>query len=567
MLLSKISILLAKVRKACPDCTLNLSTEASESMTNLERPMQELIEMMHFTERVSEAIHGLHDEEQIYERVKEEFESVGRYDEGVFLLTQDGKRLELTKFRIARPQKIEFLEKVTGISFERFTLDPESKIFHQVLTEGKTIHYRFEDLIKEQAPKAVAYLVVKTLGFENVTGIMTPLRRHGKIIGVFSTSAPNLAEYFAPSVVSLATHISTALETADEYQARTKMEEALAESEEKYRAIVENLPVFVAIYQDESFRYVNRAMCEKLEWTFEELTNSSFDPLPKIIPARFLQLVKDNIARELEEDEISSYEISMRCRDGKEIPVTVKAQTIIYEGKTAIEFIITDITERKQAESEKLAAVSQLAKSIGHDLRNPLSSMKAAAYILKDESLSKKGQEMLEIIDLNIAATDRIIKEFLQFTTEPELHFRKADVNALLKGILAQTVLPSNIKSSTSFGNIPKAEIDTEQLKRALFNLVQNAVQSMPQGGELMVATEKLGKSIRIEISDTGVGIPEENLEKIFSPFFTTKPEGTGLGLSSAKKIVESHGGPSRIDSRKSRGITIAIELPITQQG
>ncbi|MBI2937346.1 MAG: PAS domain S-box protein [Thaumarchaeota archaeon] len=534
-------------------------------MPKLEEPMQELIEMMHFTERVSEVIHGLHDEEQIYEKVKEEFEKAGKYDEGVFLLTEDGKRLKVTKFRIARPQKIEFLEKVTGISFARFTLDPGREIFQPVLTEGKTIHYRFEDLIKQQAPKPVAYLVVKTLGFEKVTGIMTPLRRHGKIIGAFSTSAPNLAEYFAPSVVSLATHISTALEMADEHQARTKMEKALAESEEKYRAIVENLPVFVAIYQDEGFRYVNRAMCEKLGWTFEEMTNQSFDPLPKIIPAKFLQLVKDNSARRLKENNVSPYEISLRSRDGKEIPVTVKAQNIVYEGKTAIEYIMTDITERKQAEAEKLAAVSQMAKSIGHDVRNPLSSMKAAAYILKNENLSEKGREMLEIINLNIATTGRIIKGFLQFTVEPKLYFREADINALLKEILAQTVMPSNIKVLTSFGDIPKAEIDAEQLERALFNLIQNAVQAMPQGGELMVATETSGKSVHIEISDTGVGIPEENLEKIFSPFFTTKTDGTGLGLSSTKKIVEGHGGAIRIDSKKRKGTTITVELPIAQ--
>ncbi len=532
----------------------------------LEEPMQELIEMMHFTERVSEAIYGLIDEAQIYKRVKEEFEKAGKYDEGVFLLTEDGTKLKIVEFRIARPDKIGFLEKVTGISFDRFTLNPsKSEIFQRVLMQGKTIHYRFEDLIKEQLSGPVAYLVAKTLGFENVTGIMTPLRRHGRTIGAFSMSAPNLAEYFAPSVVSLAAHISTALEIADERLARTKMERALAESEEKYRAIVENLPIFVAIYQDKGLRYVNPAMCEKLDWSFEEMTNPFFDPLAKVIPARFQRLVKDNIARRLKEENIAPYEISVRRRDGSEIPVIAKATSIIYEGKPALEYILTDITERKQAEAEKLAAVSQMAKSIGHDLRNPLSSMKVAAYILKNESLSKKGQEMLEIVDLNIAAIDRIVKEFLQFTAEPKLHFRKTDINALLNKMRAQTVAPSNIKILTSFGSIPKAEADLEQLERVLFNLVQNAVQAMPQGGELSIATEASNKLIFLKVSDTGIGIPEENLEKVFTPFFTTKPEGTGLGLSSAKKIIEGHGGAIRIDSKKSRGTTITIELPITQ--
>jgi PAS domain S-box-containing protein len=531
----------------------------------LEESMRELIETMHFTERVSEAIHGLLDEDQIYQKVKEEFEKAGKYDEGVFLLTEDGTRLNIGEFRIALPDKIGFLEKVTGISFDKFTLDPnKSKIFQPVLNEGKTIHYWFKDLIKEQAPKPVAYLVVKTLGFENVSGIMTPLRRHGKIIGAFSMSAPNLAEYFAPSVLSLATHISTALEIADEHLARTKMENALAESEEKYRAIVENLPVFVAIYQDNGYKYVNRVMCEKLGWTFEEMTSRFFDPITKIIPERFQSLVKDNITRRLKTNYVQPYEISVRRRDGAEIPVTVKAQSIIYEGKPALEYILTDITERKQTEAEKLTAISQMAKSIGHDLRNPLSSMKAAAYLLKNETLSEKGWEMLEIINLNIAATDRIVKEFLQFTVEPKLHFKETDINALVKKILTQIVTPSNVKVVTSLGSIPKAVIDAEQLERMLFNLIRNAVQAMPQGGELTASTETTDNLIRIIIRDTGVGISEENMVKIFTPFFTTKPKGTGLGLSSAKKIVESHGGAIRIDSKEGKGTSITIELPIT---
>ncbi|MCL4436235.1 MAG: ATP-binding protein [Thaumarchaeota archaeon] len=532
----------------------------------LEASIQELVDIMHFTEQVSEAIYGLFDESQIYQRVKEEFDKAGKYDEGFFLLNEDGTKLKLTEIRIARPEKIRFLEKATGMNFDRFTLDPnKSKVFQQVLSEGKTVHYRFKDLIKALMPKPVSYLIVKTFGFENVTGVITPLRRHGKIIGAFSMSAPNLAEYFAPSVISLASHISTALEMADEHSTRTKMEKALAENEEKYRAIVENLPIYVAIYQDESYRYVNRAMCEKLGWTFEEMTNPSFHPLVKTVPARFQQLVKENIARRLKENSIPLYEISMKCRDGSEIPVAVKAKNIIYEGKKAIEYIITDISERKQTEAEKLSAVSQMAKSIGHDLRNPLSSMKAAAYILKNEKLSNKGEKMLEIINLNITTTDRIIKEFLQFTLEPKLHVRETDINTLLKRILAQTIMPSRIKVLTNFGNIPTAEIDAEQLERALFNLVQNAVQAMPHRGELTVATATSDKLIRIKIGDTGIGIPEENLEKIFTPFFTTKPEGNGLGLSGAKRIVESHGGAIHIDSKKGRGTTITMELPITQ--
>ena len=124
---------------------------------------------------------------------------------------------------------------------------------------------------------------------------------------------------------------------------RKKAEQALRESEEKYRGLVENSPNLVAIYQEGTLKYVNQIMCEKLGWTFQEMTSPSFNPVEKIIPQRFQSLVKDNIAKRLRGENIPRYEISIKTRDGSEIPVIVNAQMILYHGEPADEVIHTDI--------------------------------------------------------------------------------------------------------------------------------------------------------------------------------------------------------------------------------
>jgi PAS domain S-box-containing protein len=134
---------------------------------------------------------------------------------------------------------------------------------------------------------------------------------------------------------------------------RKKAEEVLQESEEKYRALVENSPSFIAIYQEGTLKYVNKAMCERLGWTFEEMTSVSFNPIEKIIPQRLQSQLRENIAKRLSGESIPPYEFIIKARDGSEIPVIISAQAILYGGKLADEVIHTDITERKQAEEEK----------------------------------------------------------------------------------------------------------------------------------------------------------------------------------------------------------------------
>src|SRR3989337_2524712 len=127
-----------------------------------------------------------------------------------------------------------------------------------------------------------------------------------------------------------------------------RMEEMLRESEEKYRAIVENSPNFIGILQDGILKYVNRAATERLGWTYKELVSPSFDPIEKVVAERFRGLIKENVGKRLRGEDVPPYEASLITRDGSEIPVVVRAAKIVYQGRPAVEFVFNDITKRKK---------------------------------------------------------------------------------------------------------------------------------------------------------------------------------------------------------------------------
>ncbi len=143
-----------------------------------------------------------------------------------------------------------------------------------------------------------------------------------------------------------------------------KMEEALRENEEKYRAIVESSPNFIGIIQDGILKYVNNAMCEKSGWTFEEMTSPSFNFMEKIVPAKFQTLIKENLAKRLCGEHMPPYEIQVKKRDGSEIPVIILAQRILFHGRPADEILLIDITERKKMEEEMWVKDNAIESSI-----------------------------------------------------------------------------------------------------------------------------------------------------------------------------------------------------------
>ena len=150
----------------------------------------------------------------------------------------------------------------------------------------------------------------------------------------------------------------------------------------------------------------------------------------------------------------------------------------------------------------------------------------------------------------------------LNFATKRPLQKERRDVNRLIEESLTESNIPENIKVETNFVQKAVISVDEKQLERIFLNLITNAAQAMPDGGKLAVTTNQTKDHIEIAFADTGVGIPEENMGKLFQPLFSTKAKGIGMGLAICKRIVEQHGGSIELKSKVGQGTTVTIKLP-----
>lgn len=224
-------------------------------------------------------------------------------------------------------------------------------------------------------------------------------------------------------------------------------------------------------------------------------------------------------------------------------------------------------TQQQLFQSEKLAAIGQLAAGLAHEINNPLNIISGFNEVLLDETPSNDVRRpRLEEIGRETARCQRLVAELLHFAKPKEPDRRPTDVGALVTDTLhlvqsqakAQGV---EIEAETS-GNLSRLRIDADQIKQAVLNLLLNACQAMPEGGRLNVRTRRANGHVEIRVSDTGPGVPEKNIKSIFNPFFTTKDEGTGLGLPLSHAIVEQHGGKIGVESAPGRGSVFTISLP-----
>jgi PAS domain S-box-containing protein len=291
------------------------------------------------------------------------------------------------------------------------------------------------------------------------------------------------------------------------------------------------------------------------------------------------------------EDPNLSYEAKERLRDGEIVRYEALydfekvRQHGIYKttksGKIYIDALITplsaevkkpwigylvqvmDVTSRKMAEEERLKAMGLVARSIAHDIRNPLSAIRTAAYLLGSYEDGRKRLEMTNLIDRNVVYADNLVRNLIDFSSPHQFEFVKEDANALLREALDKIVLPDGVRLTCRYGDIPAIKLDRNHLAQALTNLLMNAIQAMPDGGELAVSTAQAGNFVELRIRDTGVGIPKEELGRIFEPFHTTKAKGVGLGLINAKRDIVGHGGTIALESEENKGTVAIVRLPI----
>jgi signal transduction histidine kinase len=221
--------------------------------------------------------------------------------------------------------------------------------------------------------------------------------------------------------------------------------------------------------------------------------------------------------------------------------------------------------------SAKLAALGRLTSGVAHEVKNPLNAMMIHLELLRDRlpGASPDVRQSLDIIGSEIHRLDRVVQGFLRFMRPQELALKALDLNALLGSVAALVEAEWQARGGTHFrweldATLPAIRADEELLRQAFLNIVQNACQAMPDGGTVTINTAREGHDlIRVSITDEGIGIPPENLEKIFRLYFTTKPEGSGIGLSIVYRIIQMHDGAIEVRSELGRGTTMTVRLPV----
>ncbi|WP_198520865.1 PAS domain-containing sensor histidine kinase [Alteribacter populi] len=277
----------------------------------------------------------------------------------------------------------------------------------------------------------------------------------------------------------------------------------------------------------------------------------------------------------LKEDGIRTTDVPLYRKDGTPYIAEYSVTPMVSdEGVVGSVFTFRDITEKKKSEemlhqSEKLSAVGQLAAGIAHEIRNPLTSLKGFLQLIEVNGNQKK--EYFDIMKSEFGRIEQILTELL-ILSKPQTQEREiCDIDELLVHISTLLETQAIIKNIEIVKNFKatglKVTCAQHQIKQVFVNLLKNAIEAMDNGGTIRLSLEKVNHTAIIKVIDEGCGIPQEKLNRIGEPFYSTKETGTGLGLMVTFKIIEEHGGTIQVDSQEGVGTTFIITFPITGKG
>ncbi|MCD1259863.1 PAS domain S-box protein [Paenibacillus athensensis] len=341
----------------------------------------------------------------------------------------------------------------------------------------------------------------------------------------------------------------------------------LKEQEERYRQLVEHSPDAVIISSEGEWLYVNDTAVKLFGgFSKEQVMGHSRTFMPGGDLAGDWKQQAPVAAGQPQEP----LEQRFVRLDGRVIDVEVKSLATVYQNKPAVYMIVRDVTERKIAQerlqaSERLNVAGQLAAGIAHEIRNPLTSLKGFLKVIQPVSSGK--EEHFAIMVGEIDRIELIVSELLMLAKPDQgSAIRHLDLAQALRHVItlleAQALLSGVQLVMKSTAEPMIVQGDENQLKQVFINMIKNAIEAMPHGGEICIEPRRSGGKVCVLITDQGGGIPAECLPRLGEPFFTTKANGTGLGLMVSFKIVEHHGGKIGISSEMGHGTTFDIQLP-----
>jgi PAS domain S-box-containing protein len=371
---------------------------------------------------------------------------------------------------------------------------------------------------------------------------------------------------------------------------RKKAEEALRESEELSRSMLDNAAIGIYLLQNRKFIYVNPTFEKIIGYSSEELVGQ--EAINYVHPDD-RDIVRTKAVENIQGASVQPYEFRALRKDGRQIWVMERVTPVRYKGRRAVLASFMETTEHKKAEvelerayeelktahermvqSEKLRAMGEMASGIAHDFNNMLAVILGRTQLViddvKDDKV-KKGIQIIEQAALDAAKTVKRLQDFARIRVEHP--FEPLDVNEVVEGVLRmvesrrvelEQTKGIAIKVTQELAKVGKVSGDAAELREALLNILFNALDAMPSGGKLTVASEQDEEWVQITIRDRGIGIPDKVKSKVFQPFFTTKAsKGSGLGLSVTYGIIARHGGMIKFDSEVGKGTTFYIRLPL----
>ncbi len=372
------------------------------------------------------------------------------------------------------------------------------------------------------------------------------------------------------------------------------VQKSLMESEMQYRQLVELAQEGVWVLNtDLVTTFVNPRMAQMLGYNQSEMLGKT---LFAFLDQKIVHLAKDFLGKYTHGVD-GNFEYEFIRKDGTRIYATIAASQIAddngeYSGTLAL---VADITIRKVMEnkleeysknleniveqktnqlkeaqiqlvkSERLAAIGELAGMVGHDLRNPLTGIKNAAYYLQKKEMCQalRSKEMLDIIDKCVNHSNKIINDLLEYSREMNLDKESNSLGELFSNAFSMVKVPDSIKIRSVYDSEYILNADSEKIQRVFINLIKNSIDAMPEGGEISISSKLTNDFLELSFSDNGIGIPDDVLPKLFTPLFTTKAQGMGFGLAICKRIVDAHGGKITVETGKRKGTTFKITLPI----
>jgi len=497
--------------------------------------------------QAAQAVQRARTPEQVYRAIGDEVAGLG-YHALIMHMAEDGRHVALVHHTFESPL-LEAAEKLAGLSARDYRAEVRPGDHrYQVLIGGNTIF--FEHMSEPMAaglPKLARPVLTRVsamLGIEQ--GIYAPLKMGADTQGMMIVTGTGLTEADVPAVTTFANQAAIALENARLYQ---ELQRHAAQLEQRVATRTQEL--------DQARRAALNMMADADD------------------ARRMAEQANEDLRREIAE-RIRAEEELKKYRD--QLEELVEERT--GELREAQERLIRQ---------EKLAILGQLAGGVGHELRNPLGAIKNATYFLNMvlENPDLDTREMLEVLDKEVNTAEKIISGLLDYARARPPTRRKVDVNQVVRETLSRTSLPGAPRVEVVpqlDEDLPLILADPDQLSQVFGNIIRNGIQAMTtpssppqaggkqgaqvggkQGGLRLTITTALESPewVTVSVADTGAGIPEENLEKIFEPLFTTRAKGIGLGLALVKTLVEGHGGTIRVESQVGEGSTFTVRLPL----